>query len=93
MAVSCLHKFVPLSEYSTLDNKAFQFFRLCPGVCIFKLCNTEGRYAGLIHVETFSETLCATALRNKFQQALRRETWSVSSNFFELPLGEKFHEK
>ena len=52
MAVSCLHKFVPLSEYSTLDNKAFQFFRLFPGVCNFNFCNTEGRYAGLIHVET-----------------------------------------
>ena len=34
-----------------------------------------------LHVETFSWNLCATALRNKFQQALHRVTWSVSWNF------------
>ena len=35
----------------------------------------------LLHVETFSWNLCATVLRNMFQQALHRETWSVSWNF------------
>ena len=35
----------------------------------------------LLHVETFSWNLCATALRNMFQQALHRVTWSVSWNF------------
>ena len=34
----------------------------------------------LLHVETFSWNLCATALRNMFQQALHCVTWSVSWN-------------
>ena len=46
-----------------------------------------------LHVETFSWNLCATAMRMKFQQALHRVTWSVSWNFIELPLWDKFHEK
>ena len=44
----------------------------------------------LLHVETFSWNLCATALRNMFQQALHRVTWSVSWNFL---LRDKFHQK
>ena len=35
----------------------------------------------LLHVETFSCNLCATALRNMFQLALHRVTLSVSWNF------------
>ena len=33
-------------------------------------------------LKLLAETLCAMALRNKFQQALHRVTWSVSGNFF-----------
>ena len=35
----------------------------------------------LLHVETLSWNLCATALWNMFQQALHCVTWSVSWNF------------
>ena len=45
------------------------------------------------HVETFSWNLCATMMRKKFHQVLRRVTWSVSWNFFEFLLRDRFHEK
>ena len=42
-----------------------------------------------LHVETFSWNLCAKALRNKFQQALHRVTWSVSLTFVARQVSRK----
>ena len=44
----------------------------------FLLKTVQKRVKPLLHVETFSRNLCATALRNMFQQALHRVTWLVS---------------
>ena len=46
----------------------------------------------LLDVETFSWNLCATALRNLFQQALHRVTWLVSWNFLNFCCETSFTE-
>ena len=54
--------------------------QLCSNGYVFPRTPIFDSLKPLLHVETFSWNLCATALRNMFQQALHRVTWSVSWN-------------
>ena len=47
----------------------------------------------LLYVETLSWNLCATALRNMFQQALYCVTWLVSWNFLNMHCETSFTKK
>ena len=47
----------------------------------------------LLRVETFSWNMCATALRNKFQQALHRVTWLVFLKLFQTSVARQVSRK